>query len=154
MVDALGFQYVGVILGVVGVFFRYVSLSAVWSHAPRHYATGPGFALWRGVKDTLRNSQFVSYLPTYVMFTTGVGMLQGWIPFFAAVIMGASEEGSVTVNLFIAVFIGVFVAAVGIWLAFDHFQISKRRILRTLFDRQRCHVSADGAGRPWFHRMA
>lgn len=127
MVDTLGFQYVGIILAVVGVFFRYLSLSAVWRHAPRH--TPPAqVPFWRGVKDTLRNSQFVSYLPTYVMFTTGVGMLQGWIPFFASIIIGADQEGSAASNLFIAVFIGVFVAAVSIWLAFDYLQISKRRI--------------------------
>lgn len=125
MVDVLGFQYVGVILAGVGVFFRYLSLSAVWRHAPRH--TPPArVAFWQGVKDTLRNSQFVYYLPTYVMFTTGVGMMQGWIPFFAAVILGVSRSD--TSNLFIAVFVGVLVAAIGIWLAFKYLHASKRRL--------------------------
>ena len=124
MVDALSFQEVGVILAVIGVFFRYLSLSAVWRHAPRH--TPPAqVAFWRGVKDTLRNSQFIYYLPTFVMFTTGVGIMQGWIPFFAAVIL--DDSSSDTSNLFIAVFGGVLVAAIGIWLAF-YLGASKRRL--------------------------
>lgn len=127
MVDALGFQFVGIILAVVGVFFRYLSLSAVWRYASRD--TPPArVPFWRGLKDTLRNSQFVYFLPTYVMFTTGIGIMQAWIPFFAVVILGAEEEGSASVNLFIAIFIGVAIAAGSIWVMFDYLQVSKRRI--------------------------
>ena len=127
LVDTFGFHYVAVILAVVGVFFRYLSLSGVWRHAPRH--TPPArVAFWTGLRDTLRNSQFVYFLPTYVMFTTGVGIMQAWIPFFASVILGAENEGSMTARLFIAVFIGVAVAGAGIWLMFDYLPVSKRRI--------------------------
>ena len=125
MVDALGFQQVGIILALMGVVFRYLSLSAIWRRAPRH--TPPArVAFWRGLSDTLRNPQFVYYLPTFVMFTTGVGMMQSWIPFFTVVILQADK--SVTANLFIAVFVGVAIAGVGIWLVFECFQVSKRRI--------------------------
>lgn len=76
LVDALGFQAVGIILAVVGVVFRFLSLSGVWKYAPRH-TTPARVDFLRGIRETLRNPQFVYYLPTFVMFTTGVGILLG-----------------------------------------------------------------------------
>ena len=105
LVDAYGFEVVGTVLAVVGLVFRYLSLSAVWKYAPRD-TTPAKVDFFRGMKETLRNPQFVYYLPTFVMFTTGVGILLGWMPFFASELLEAEEEGRVASMISTMVIIG------------------------------------------------
>ena len=125
--DALGFQIAGTIFAAVGLFFRYTALAAVWNHAPRH--TPPArVSFWNGISGAMRNTQFVYFLPTFVMFTTGVGVLQGWIPFFAVGVLLQEKEGVATSLLSTVVIAGVVVAGIAIWLTFDYCDISKRRM--------------------------
>ena len=125
--DALGFQVAGSIFAVAALVFRYVSLSAIWKHAPRDI-TPAQVPFWTGMKDTLRNSQFVAFLPTFVMFTTGVGVLQGWIPFFAVGILLQERDGAASSWLSTSVIGGVIVFGLVIWALFSAGAVSKRRI--------------------------
>lgn len=125
--DALGFRIAGTIFAVVALLFRSLSLAAVWRHAPRH--TPPArVAFWRGIRDTLRNSQFIYFLPTFVMFTTGAGVLQGWIPFFASGLLLQEHEGAASSLLSSTIIGGVVLAGIVVWLLFNRFGISKRRL--------------------------
>ena len=127
LVDAYGFQVVGIILAVIGVFFRYLSLSAVWKHAPRD--TAPARVdFFRGMKETLRNPQFVYYLPTFVMFTTGVGILLGWMPFFASELLEAEEEGTIASLVSTVVIIGAVISGLIFWILLNRHGFSKRRV--------------------------
>ncbi len=127
IVDALGFQAMGVILAVLGVTFRYMSLAAVWRHAPRE--TPPArVSFLRGIRSTLGNPQFIYYLPTFIMFTTGVGVMQGWIPFFTSQLLGAEEEGTAASLIFAVVIGGVVVSGVVFWYLMAWRGVSKRRI--------------------------
>ena len=127
LVDAFGFQVVGIVLAVIGVFFRYLSLSAVWKHAPRD--TAPARVdFFRGMKETLRNPQFVYYLPTFVMFTTGVGVLLGWMPFFASELLEAEEEGTVASLISTVVIIGAVISGLVFWILLNRRGFSKRRV--------------------------
>ena len=125
--DALGFQVAGSIFAVAALVFRYVSLSAIWKHAPRDI-TPAQVPFWTGLRDTLRNSQFVAFLPTFVMFTTGVGVLQGWIPFFAVGILLQERDGAASSWLSTSVIGGVIVFGLVIWALFSAGAVSKRRI--------------------------
>ena len=127
LVDAYGFQVVGVILAVVGIAFRYLSLAAVWKYAPRHTAPAR-VRFWRGMRETLRNPQFVCYLPTFVMFTTGVGILLGWMPFFASQLLEAEEEGTVASMISTVVIIGAVLSGIVFWVMLNRFGFSKRRV--------------------------
>ena len=127
LVDAFGFQVVGVILAVIGIVFRYLSLAAVWKHAPRHTAPAK-VDFWRGIRETLRNPQFVYYLPTFVMFTTGVGILLGWMPFFASQLLEAEEEGTVASMVSAVVIIGAVISGLVFWILLNRFGFSKRRV--------------------------
>ena len=127
LIDRFGFQVVGIILAVVGIFFRYVSLAAVWKYAPRH--TPPArVSFWRGMRDTLRNPQFVFYLPTFVMFTTGVGVMMGWVPFFTSELMGAEDEGTLSALIFAVVIVAAVISGLISWVLMNRRGISKRRI--------------------------
>ena len=127
LIDLFGFQVVGIILAVIGVVFRYLSLSAVWKYAPRH--TAPARVNFRrGLRDTLRNPQFVYYLPTFVMFTTGVGVMMGWVPFFASELMGAEDEGALSGVIFVVVIAAAVISGLVSWLLMNRGGVSKRRI--------------------------
>ena len=125
--DAYGFRVAGTIFAAIALTFRYASLAAVWRHAPRDTAPAQVDFLG-GIRDTLRNSQFVSFLPTFVMFTTGAGVLQSWIPFFAAGILLQDAEGAASSFLSTSVIGGVVMAGVIIWLVFSIGRVSKRRM--------------------------
>lgn len=125
--DAYGFQVAGAFFAVLALVFRYLSLGAIWNRAPRDTAPAE-VHFWRGIKDTLRNSQFVAFLPTYVMFTTGVGVLQAWLPFFAVAVLLQEREGATTSLLSMSVIAGVVVAGIAIWVLFRAGRITKRRI--------------------------
>ena len=127
LVDAFGFQAVGITLAIVGVVFRYLSLAGIWKHAPRD-TTPAKVDFWRGMRDTLRNPQFVYYLPTFVMFTTGVGILLGWMPFFSSQLLEAEEEGSVASLISAVVIMGAVISGIVFWVILNRFGISKRRV--------------------------
>ena len=127
LVDAFGFEVVGVALAIVGVLFRYLSLSAVWKHAPRD-TTPARVDFFRGMKETLQNPQFVCYLPTFVMFTTGVGILLGWMPFFASGVLEAEDEGTVASLISTVVIIGAVISGLVFWALLNRLRFSKRRI--------------------------
>ena len=125
--DAYGFQIAGTFFAVMALVFRYLSLSAVWNRAPRDI-TPAAVPFRRGLKDTLRNSQFVAFLPTFVLFTTGAGVLQGWVPFFAVGILLQEREGVATSFLSMSVIFGVVVAGIAVWILFTTGRVTKRRI--------------------------
>ena len=128
--DTLGFQVAGTIFAAIGIAFRFVSLAAVWKYAPRN--TAPARVdFWRGLRETLRNPQFVYYLPTFVMFTTGVGILMGWLPFFASQLLETEEEGIVSSIISTVVIIGVVISGIVFWLLLNRSGISKRRAYGT-----------------------
>ena len=125
--DAVGFQVAGAMFAVVALVCRYISLSAIWKHAPRDI-TPARVNFWGGLRDTLRNSQFVAFLPTFVMFTTGAGVLQGWIPFFAVGVLLQERDGAASSWLSTSVIGGVIVFGIVIWILFSAGAVSKRRI--------------------------
>lgn len=127
LIDAVGFQVVGVILAIIAFVFRYLSLSSIWKHAPRD-TTPARVDFWSGMRDTLRNPQFVYYLPTFVMFTTGVGILLGWMPFFASQLLEAEDEGGVASLISTIVIVGAVLSGIVFWLMLNRVGISKRRV--------------------------
>ncbi len=127
LVDAYGYQVVGILLAIVGLVFRYLSLSAIWKYAPRD-TTPARVDFFRGMKDTLRNPQFVYYLPTFVMFTTGVGILLGWMPFFASELLQAEGEGTVASLISTVVILGAVVSGLVFWVLLSRMRFSKRRV--------------------------
>ena len=125
--DAYGFQIAGTFFAALALVFRYLSLRAVWNRAPRDISPAE-VHFWQGFKDTLRNSQFVAFLPTFVMFTTGVGILQGWVPFFAVGVLLQDKDGTASSFLSISVIAGVVAAGVVIWMLFAAGRVTKRRV--------------------------
>ena len=127
IVDELGFRITGTLFAVIALVFRGMSLAAVWKHAARE--TPPAqVSFLNGLRDTLRNRQFIYFLPTFVLFTTGVGVLQGWIPYFVSGVLLQEQEGRASSMLSSVIIGGVVLAGIVIWLLFNRAGVSKRRI--------------------------
>ena len=127
LVDAYGYQVVATILAIVGLVVRYLALSAIWKRAPRD-TTPAKVEFLRGMKETLRNPQFVYYLPTFVMFTTGVGILLGWMPFYASELLEAEEEGRIASLISTVVIIGAVISGIVFWIVLNRLHVTKRRV--------------------------
>ena len=126
--DVYGFQVAGTFFALLGSWYSATCrCRAVWNHAPRDVAPAQ-VSFWQGLKDTLRNSQFVAFLPTFVMFTTGAGVLQGWVPFFAVGVLLQDRDGAASSFLSMSVIAGVVAAGITIWALFAAGRVTKRRI--------------------------
>jgi GPH family glycoside/pentoside/hexuronide:cation symporter len=63
-----------------------------------------------------------------VMFVTGAGILQGWVPYFAAGVLLQEKDGAASGWLSSCMIGGVVLAGIGIWLLFNFGHVSKRRL--------------------------
>jgi GPH family glycoside/pentoside/hexuronide:cation symporter len=118
--DAFSFQAMAVTMAIVAMTSRYVALAGAWRYARRDVPPVPAGAV-RAFRDTLRNRQFLHFLPTFVLFNMAVTLLTAMLPFYADSVVLADgkldvdfaglsfelEEGGVT-----AVLTGVAIAVV------------------------------------------
>ena len=112
--DTWGFQVMGVMVGVLGLGFRYLGVAGVWRHAPRD--TPPAQMPLKGAfLATLSNTQFLYFLPTFVLYQLSTTMTLGWMPFFVKAILGAENEGFVTSLLTGTALVGMMVAVFAMW---------------------------------------
>lgn len=93
IIDLAGFQAMGVTMAVIALVSRYVALGGVWRHARRDVqpATIP---LVHSVLTTFRNSQFVAYLPTFILFNMAISMMTAVLPYWVSAVLfrGFAEE--------------------------------------------------------------
>jgi GPH family glycoside/pentoside/hexuronide:cation symporter len=72
------------------VFFafacRMIGMIGVWNHVDRDQepATVP---LREALKATFSNTQFLAFLPSFVLFQTGLGLLLGVLPYYASAVL-------------------------------------------------------------------
>ena len=108
--DAFGFKVMGAVVGVSGLAFRYLGLKGVWQHASRETPPAP-MGLKMAFTATLRNKQFLYFLPSFVFFQLAVAMVIAWMPFFVKEVLEARNEGAVT-SLLTGVALGAMVVSV------------------------------------------
>jgi GPH family glycoside/pentoside/hexuronide:cation symporter len=132
--DAFSFQAMAVTMALVAMTSRYVALWGAWRYARRDVPPVPAGAV-RAFRDTLRNRQFLHFLPTFILFNMAVTLLTATLPFYADSVvladgpldvdlLGVSvdlEEGGVT-----AVLTGVAIAVVVLGLPLVY-RLSVRR---------------------------
>ena len=130
--DAVGFQLMGAAVAIAGLAFRYLGLMGVWRHAPRD--TPPAqIALKAAFTATLKNKQFLYFLPTFVFFQLAVAMVIAWLPFFVDAVLGEVQllswlpfvggkslgQGALTSLMGIAAVLGMSVGAFFLWRLSD-----------------------------------
>ena len=99
--DVFDFRVLGAIMAVLGLTFRYLGLWGIWKHAPRNTppSTDGFITAWR---STMRNKQFLCFLPTFVFFQVSAGLVLAWLPFLVATIVSPQGNGGGTTSLLTA----------------------------------------------------
>ncbi len=112
--DTWGFKVMGVLVGVLGLSFRFLGVAGVWRHAPRD--TPPAeMPLKQAFFATLANTQFLYFVPTFVLFQLATTMTLGWMPFFVSAVLESENEGTVTSMLTGTALVGMMAAVVVLW---------------------------------------
>lgn len=114
MQDAFGFKVMGAVIAGSGIVFRYVGLAGVWRHAPRE--TEPAqIRLKDAFTATLKNKQFLYFLPTFVFFQLAVSMVIAWLPFFVAEVLQAQNGGATTALLTVMTLAAMVLSVLLLW---------------------------------------
>lgn len=81
IIDAFGYPAMAAIIMVMALVSRYVALAGAWRYTRRD--VGPAqLKVWEAFRSTFTNSQFVYFLPSFVLFNMGVTLMTSALPFF------------------------------------------------------------------------
>ncbi|MXZ88716.1 MAG: MFS transporter [Dehalococcoidia bacterium] len=125
LVNAFGFVAMAIIVASVAFVSRYIALAGAWGRsveASREiYAAGETvdrLSIWTAVTTCLRNDQFLVFLPSFVLYSVGVQIITGVLPFYVEAVLGRDEPGQM-VSILSGCAIGVLllVLPIGILLA-------------------------------------
>lgn len=118
VVDLAGFTAMAGTVAGVAVTVRFATVAAVWQRAKADARpAAPG--LRRAIRETFSNPQFLAYLPSFVLFQTGLQMLTGVLPFFVDAVLhdaelfgrrGSEHTGTFTFLLTATVIAGIVTA--------------------------------------------
>lgn len=128
IIDQLGFKAMALVVAVLALVFRYVGALGAWPHVRR--AEPPAeIPLRQALRETFANTQFLFFLPSFVLFQVGLQMLLGVLPFYVKAVLRAKHTGT-WVAVLTAVAIGMMVMAVPVFSRFAG-RTSKRQAFRT-----------------------
>lgn len=93
LVDVIGLRQTLVLMVLLGFTCRMIGMVGVWNHVDRDRPIAK-IPLREALRTTFRNTQFLAFLPSFVLFQTGLGLLLGVLPYYAsAVLRGAALPG-------------------------------------------------------------
>ncbi len=111
LVDRFGIGGMAVVMAVLALVTRYIGLFGVWSRIDRRQEPADvSFA--DGLRTTFRNRHFMAYLPASVCFQTGIALVTGVFPFYAASVLVVRETGLWVSIMSAAAVAGVAIGAV------------------------------------------
>ena len=110
LIDLFGFRVMALVMAVLALAGRYIGMAGVWNRAKQG---GPAakIGIVDAFKATFSNVGFLLFLPTFVLFQTGLVMLIGVLPYYVKGVLRKEEEGTWT-SVLTAVAIGAMVVAV------------------------------------------
>lgn len=86
LIDLAGFQAMALAVAVLALASRYVGLAGAWKHARREVQPAD-IDPWQALKTTLRNDQFLYFLPTFVLFNMAISMMTAMLPFWTSAVL-------------------------------------------------------------------
>ena len=105
LIDRIGLRETMIGMVLIAFACRTFGMLGVWNHVDRDQAPAD-IALVPALKATFQNTQFLAFLPSFVLFQTGLGMLLGVLPYYAGAVLGAERKG-----LWVSILSGVAIAA-------------------------------------------
>ncbi|HEU5431128.1 MAG TPA: MFS transporter, partial [Thermomicrobiales bacterium] len=126
LVARFGVQGMMIAVAGLALLTRYLGLIGVWTRVDRQAAPDT-LSLRDGLRTTFRNRHFRAFLPTFVLFQTGLQMLTGVLPYYARAVLRVDDVGR-----WVAILMGV--AVVSVLLAVPVFtRIARRRSKRAAY---------------------
>ena len=110
LVDTIGVRNTMIAMVLFAFACRVAGMVGVWRHVDRDRQPAD-IRLIDALRITFRNSQFLAFLPSFVLFQTGLGMLLGVLPYYAGAVLGTERKG-LWVSILSAVAIAAMLAAV------------------------------------------
>ena len=126
LVDRFGVQGMMIVMAALAFGCRYLGAFGVWRHVNRRQPPAD-IPLRAALQATFRNKQFLAFLPTFVLFQTGLGMLTGSLPYYAGAVLRVENEGR-WVSILTGVTIAAMLAAVPVFT-----QLARRRSKREAY---------------------
>jgi GPH family glycoside/pentoside/hexuronide:cation symporter len=135
LIATLGFAGMGACMAAIILVSRYLPVLGVRDHVQREVPAST-FRFGEAVRATFANSQFLAFVPAFVLFTVAQVMLTQWMPYFADVVLRDTsvnlpfgitlDETGEVVTLLTALFFLPLIAAVPLmsWIAS---RVSKRK---------------------------
>ncbi len=100
LIDAVGFVSMAIVIAAIALVSRYVGLSGAWRRSvevsKEIYAEDrpvERLSIWNAISTCLRNDQFVVFLPSFILYSVGIQIITGALPFYAEAILGQDEPG-------------------------------------------------------------
>ncbi len=109
LVDRIGLRGTMVSMVLLAFLCRIAGVVGVWRHVDRDRAPAT-VSLAAALRMTFRNAQFRAFLPSFVLFQTGLSLLLGVLPYYVAAILDVEREG-LWVSILSAVAIGSMLSA-------------------------------------------
>lgn len=128
LVDAVGVRTTMIAMVAFAYTCRIIGMLGVWNHVDRERAPAD-IPLWAALKTTFRNTQFLAFLPSFVLFQTGLGMLLGVLPYYAGAVLGVERKG-LWVSILSSVAIAAMLLAVPLFT-----RVARQRSKREAFSR-------------------
>ncbi len=110
LVDQFGVRVMMIVMVALAFGCRYLGMAGIWRHVNRRQLPAD-LSLREAFAATLRNTQFLAFLPTFVLFQTGLGMLTGVLPYYAKAVLRVDDAGR-WVSILTAVAIASMLAAI------------------------------------------
>jgi GPH family glycoside/pentoside/hexuronide:cation symporter len=90
LVAAVGFWPMAAMVAAMAVISRYYALTGAWP-AVRFEEPPAEIGVFRAFRSTFANDQFLYFLPTFILYSTGLGVLIAVLPFYVKEVLGRSE---------------------------------------------------------------
>ncbi|HYI24466.1 MAG TPA: MFS transporter [Thermomicrobiales bacterium] len=91
LVDVIGVRQTLILMVLFSFACRMIGMFGIWNHADRT-APPARIPLRVALKATFSNSQFLAFLPSFVLFQTGVGLLVGLLPYYAEALLADQQR--------------------------------------------------------------
>jgi GPH family glycoside/pentoside/hexuronide:cation symporter len=110
LIERFGFQMMGLILGIIALMSFWIAIIGIKKRLVSSVKT-PNINLFRAIRTTLENKQFLIFSLAFVLFSLGLNLLTSLMPFYVVNLLGLSEGAT---SLFMALVLGGMVLALPI----------------------------------------
>jgi len=95
LVDKIGLRQTLVLMVFVAFTCRLIGMIGVWNHVDRDSPPAT-ISLRDAIKATFNNTQFLAFLPSFVLFQTGLGLMLGVLPYYAGAVLADKDAAIFT----------------------------------------------------------